>query len=125
MGTDVYWAVKCPICQAENPGRGGVCSACGSNMSSRGGADIVLHKDGSLDHAGDSRWKVGGGAAGTAALIGLAKFKALAFLLLKLYWVFSLIRLTTFGGWAAVAGMAGIAFLVAGSLFRFRRRIHI
>src|SRR5579884_858038 len=116
----------CPICRADIADGSKVCPSCGSNTATRGGADIILRDDGSLDHAGSSRWKAGLGTAGGAGILAVAKFKALAFLLLKVYWIFGLVRLATFGGTVGlIVGVSLIAVIVLGSLFHFRRRLPI
>jgi hypothetical protein len=79
-----------------------------------------MREDGTVHHAGDSRWKVGAGV-GAGALAGLAKFGVLG-LLFKAYWIYALIHLAAAGGVATVIAVAGIVALVAGSLLRFRRR---
>lgn len=89
-------------------------------MKASGGADIVVKQDGTIHHAGTSRWKAGG-MAGAGGLAALAKFGALP-LLLKGYWIFALFRLSTRGGGAAVFGLGAVLLIVVGSLWRFRRR---
>ena len=116
--------MKCPICQADNSSFAKTCQSCGSNLNTRGGADIVLRQDGTADHAGDSRWKAGAGTVGVGALAGLAKFGVLG-LVFKLYWVYALVHLAAAGGVATIIGIAGIVALAAGTLFRFRKRLPI
>jgi hypothetical protein len=90
-------------------------------MNAPAGADIVVKHDGSIHHAGNSRWKTGGVAAGGGAL-ALLKFGGLSFLL-KAYLIFSLVRLASLGGIAAIVGMAVILAVVAGAILRSRSRV--
>ena len=114
--------MKCPICLTENPPGAKTCSACGSNLKTRGGADIVMRDDGTVDHAGNSRWKSGAGMAGGGLLLGLGKMGALS-LLFKAYWIYALLRLASAGGTATIIGIGAILALVIGTIFRFRRRL--
>lgn len=58
--------------------------------------------------------------AGAGALAGLFKVG----LIWKLYLLFSLIRLTTFGGVGALLGAVALVGLIGAGAYRFRRRIH-
>ena len=116
--------MKCPICGADNGHSAKVCSSCGSNLNTRGGADIVMSKDGSVDHAGESRWKAGAGMAGVGGLAALGKIGGLS-LVFKLWSVIYLIRLASLGGIGIViAIIAGVA-IIAGGVFRYRNRFPI
>ncbi|HEV3310584.1 MAG TPA: hypothetical protein VG815_08715 [Chloroflexota bacterium] len=83
-----------------------------------------MRQDGSADHAGESRWKMGAGAAGGGTLLALGKFGLISSIF-KIYWIVSLVRLASLGGWGIVIAVAGIAAIVGGSLFHFRRRLSI
>lgn len=113
--------VNCPICQADNSLGAKTCASCGSNMKTRGGADIVVHHDGTVHHAGDSRWKTGAGMAGAGGLAGLAKLGAFGGIL-KFYLIFNLIRLIGFGGTGAIIGIVALTALVGTTVFRIWRR---
>ena len=95
------------------------CTACGSNLKTRGGADIIMRHDGTVDHAGDSRWKAGAGTAGGGLLLALAKFKGFLFVIPKLYLILALVHISSIGGMASIIGILVIVALVVGSIFGF------
>jgi hypothetical protein len=111
--------MKCPICGADATASTSVCASCGSNLKTRGGADIVVKKDGTVDHAGDSRWRGGAGMAGAGGLAAIFKTG----LIFKVWSLFYLFRLAAFGGATGivVAVLLG-AGLVTFSIFRHRHR---
>jgi len=115
--------MNCPICGADNSHAAKVCPSCGSNLRTRGGADIVMKDDGSVDHAGDSRWKSGAGMAGVGGVGAFLKFGGLG--LFKLLWIFQLVRIASFGGAGILIAVLGGIGLITASFFRYRRRLHI
>jgi hypothetical protein len=116
--------MKCPICGADNDFGAKVCASCGSNLNTRGGADIVMRDDGSADHAGESRWKSGAGLAGAGGLAALLKTG----LIFKLWTIFALVRLAHLaflGGSGIIIAIVGIVFIIGGAIFRYRRKLHL